>query len=132
MSIDVADRLEISEVIARYGHLIDAQEYSRLDEIFTADAIFDLAGYGGARYQGLDAIITLMEESNEHPLAHHSSNIVIDSFNTNSLNVLSKGIGVGYGGKVGSVTYRDVFIHTENGWRISQRNVELRGYKPSN
>jgi hypothetical protein len=40
--------------------------------------------------------------------------------------VLSKGIGVGRKGRVGSVTYRDVVIRTEAGWRLSYRCAELR------
>ena len=40
------------------------------------------------------------------------------------MQVLSKGVGVG--GRVGSVTYRDVAVHTGDGWRIARRTVLLR------
>ena len=125
MKISTADRLAIHELLALYGHLIDDREFLRLQEIFTKDAEFDLSLYGGMNYSGLEAIITMMQESEEHPLAHHTSNIVI-STDGEAVSVKSKGIGVGYKGRVGSVIYRDVLINTEKGWRIQQRSVELR------
>jgi len=125
MTISTADRLAIHELLALYGHLIDDREFLRLHEIFTMDAVFDLSLYGGTSYSGLEAIITMMQESEEHPLAHHTSNIVINT-DAQVVSVKSKGIGVGYKGRVGSVIYRDVLILTENGWRIEQRSVELR------
>ncbi len=115
----------IHELLALYGHLIDDREFWRLNEIFTVDAEFDLRLYGGTSYSGLDAIIKMMQESDEHPLAHHTSNIVI-SIDSEIVSVKSKGIGVGYKGRVGSVVYRDVLINTDSGWRIQQRSVELR------
>lgn len=43
-----------------------------------------------------------------------------------TVRVLSKGIGVGSGGRVGSVTYRDVAVRVDGGWRLASRTVELR------
>lgn len=125
MKITTADRMAIHELLSLYGHLIDDRKFQRLKEIFTDDAVFDLSLYGGTSYSGLDAIIKLMEESEEHPLAHHTSNIVISCENE-IVSVISKGIGVGYKGRVGSVVYRDILKNTDNGWRIAQRGVELR------
>jgi len=73
MTISTADRLAIHELLALYGHLIDDREFLRLHEIFTMDAVFDLSLYGGTSYSGLEAIITMMQESEEHPLAHPST-----------------------------------------------------------
>ena len=42
------------------------------------------------------------------------------------MQVHSKGIGVGKGGRVGSVVYRDVLEKTGSGWRIRERRCELR------
>ena len=142
----IEDTLAIHSVIALYGHLIDDRQFSRLNEIFTADAVFDLSGYGGERYQGLAAIEQLMLNSNEHPLAHHASNIVItadpagqsatDAARPELALVCSKGLGVGAGGRVGSVLYRDRFVRVENPvakqhlpkfvWRIQSRFCFLR------
>ena len=120
-----ADRLAIHELIALYGHLIDERQFSRLGEIFTADATFDLTGYDGTSYHGLPAIQAMMLASKEHPIAHHATNVVVIQ-HADSLAAISKGLGVGAGGRVGSVTYRDILAPTQDGWRISERRCELR------
>ncbi len=125
MNITVSDRMAIHELLALYGHVIDDREFHRLSDIFTVSANFDLSHYGGANYSGIDAIIKMMEDSTEHPLAHHASNIVIKVEN-DAVSVISKGIGVGYRGRVGSVVYRDKLSNIDGQWRISERCVELR------
>jgi len=125
MTISLEDRLNIHELLALYGHIIDDRQFSRLGEIFTVDAIFDLSGYGGPRYSGLEEIEDLMVQSTEHPLAHHATNIVI-SADEADVGAISKGLGVGHRGKVGSVVYRDTLVQVNDKWRISQRQVELR------
>jgi hypothetical protein len=120
-----AERLAIHELIALYGHLIDQRQFSRLGEIFTDDAVFDLSGYDGTCYRGLPAIRAMMLASSDHPLAHHATNVVVLK-QQDSIGVISKGIGVGINGRVGSVTYRDRLSLTEQGWRIQERGCELR------
>jgi hypothetical protein len=61
-----------------------------------------------------------------HPLAHHSTNIVVREEDDGTVRVLSKGIGVGAGGRVGSVTYEDVVVPTDDGWRLASRIAKLR------
>jgi hypothetical protein len=123
--ISTAARLAIHELIALYGHLIDQRQFSQLDQIFTDDAVFDLSAYDGNSYHGLRAIQAMMLASREHPLAHHATNVVVQA-QADSVTVISKGIGVGAGGRVGSVTYRDRLSLTPQGWRIQQRCCELR------
>ena len=115
LELALSERLAIHELISLYGHLVDQRHFSRLGEIFTDDAVFNLKGYDGNCYQGLPAIQEMMLASTEHPLAHHASNIVV-LIQTDSIEVLSKGIGVGAGGRVGSVTYRDWLSLTPQGW----------------
>ena len=40
--------------------------------------------------------------------------------------MLSKGLGVGLNGRVGSVVYRDVVEKTPQGWRFLSRSAQLR------
>ncbi len=122
--LTLEDRLDIHELIARYGHLIDECRFDRLGEIFTEDAVFDLSDFDGTRFEGLDDIIRMMEVSQQHPLGHHATNVVVES--GDPVRVVSKGIGVGHGGRVGSVVYRDTLRRTVAGWRISERYCELR------
>ncbi len=124
MKLALEDRLDIHELIALYGHLIDARSFDRLGEIFTEDAVFDLAGFDGSCFEGLADITRMMEASQQHPLAHHATNVVIQPGAV--VRVLSKGLGVGHGGRVGSVVYRDTLRRTDQGWRICRRDCELR------
>lgn len=119
------DRLAIHELISLYGHLIDQRQFSQLERIFTHDAVFDLGKYDGSCYRGLPAIRAMMLASSEHPLAHHATNVVVLA-QADGIAVISKGIGVGAGGRVGSVTYRDRLALTPQGWRIQERCCELR------
>jgi hypothetical protein len=45
--------------------------------------------------------------------------------------VLSKGLGVGPNGRVGSVVYRDVVERTPQGWRFVSRTAQLRRERES-
>ncbi|MGV9307467.1 nuclear transport factor 2 family protein [Nonomuraea sp. NPDC003727] len=44
---EVADRLEIAGLLARYARAVDAGEWDRLAEVFTADAVIDYRSAGG-------------------------------------------------------------------------------------
>lgn len=123
--LSTAERLAVHELIALYGHLVDQRQFSQLHRVFTDDAVFDLHEYDGRCYSGLPAIQSMMLDSEEHPLAHHATNIVVLA-RADGVSVISKGIGVGAGGRVGSVTYRDRLALTPQGWRIRERRCELR------
>ena len=46
-STEVADRLQIAEVLARYAYAIDSGRWEDLDEVFTPDAVIDYRSAGG-------------------------------------------------------------------------------------
>ena len=125
VALPLEDRLAIHDLLNLYGHVIDERQFSRFGELFAEDAVFDLSGFDGSRFEGLEAISQMMHDSENHPLAHHATNILVME-EGGEVRALSKGIGVGNGGRVGSVTYRDVLVRTEDGWRIRERSCELR------
>ncbi|MCD0449951.1 nuclear transport factor 2 family protein [Actinocorallia sp. API 0066] len=45
----VLDRLEIADLLARYGLAVDSGRWSLLDTVFTPDAILDYTATGGAK-----------------------------------------------------------------------------------
>jgi hypothetical protein len=51
--ISVEDRLAIRELLAPYGYIIDERQFSRTGEIFTADARYDVTGFGKGVCHGL-------------------------------------------------------------------------------
>ena len=44
---DVVDRLNISDLIARYAVAVDSRDYDALDSLFTDDARIDFTAFGG-------------------------------------------------------------------------------------
>jgi hypothetical protein len=129
--ITVADRLEINELAARYGFVIDDRDWDGLATVFTDDAVFVLLGFpgGDVRLEGLTAIRDMMEHG-RHPVAHHVTNVLVD-VGPDGVWMRSKIIGSGAKGRVGSADYRDRLRRTGDGWRIAERVVTLRGVIPS-
>ena len=50
---EIADRLAIEQVIARYVHALDARDYDALDDVFLPDTCFDLTEGGGNLWRRL-------------------------------------------------------------------------------
>jgi hypothetical protein len=121
------DALAIHELLALYGHIIDAREWQRVDELFTATARYDMREFGLGLVEGAAAIRELWSRPDAmHPLAHHATNIVVSTDADGTVRVLSKGLGVGPNGRVGSVVYHDVVERTQAGWRFAARSAVLR------
>lgn len=122
------DRLAIHELIGLYGLVIDEREWHRVDELFTDDVVYDMSELGLGVLRGRAAVLELWSTREElHPVAHHATNIVVTPGDDgDSARVISKGLGVGRKGRVGSVTYRDVVRRTAAGWRIASRHARLR------
>ena len=125
------DRLQLHELAARYGNVIDAREWDRLDTVFTADATFEVRGFGPSpsRTDGLPAITAELAGSHAHPVAHHVTNVEVRC-EDDEVVLLFKVIGPGPKGRVGSVDYRDIVRRGEAGWRIATHLATLRRPEP--
>ena len=64
--ITVAERVEIAELLGRYGRLIDAQDWAALATIFTADARFDITPLGARDCRGASFVSTSLSECAHH------------------------------------------------------------------
>ncbi|GAA1952207.1 nuclear transport factor 2 family protein [Kitasatospora viridis] len=128
MTLSASDRLAIAELISLHGHLFDDGELDRLDELFTADVVYDLSDFGQQQpLRGVAAVraaALAMGEAN--PVGHHVTNIVLTPVADSEVRARSKGIGVKADGTTGSVTYEDTVVRGEQGWRISCRRVLAR------
>jgi len=125
-AVPAEDALALHEVLARYGHLIDERIFDRFDEVFTADVVYDASDFGDPVLHGVDAVAEQMRTTDAHPLAHHATNILLDPRPDGSITVLSKGLGIGPKGRVGSVVYVDRAVRTDAGWRLASRTALLR------
>lgn len=138
--LTLEDKFEIGQLMNLYAHIIDRKAFTELDKIFVDQAVFDLRSFqSGKMYCGLTNIIEMMTLSNQHPVAHVATNIVIESpcEQVNDLSsadnarkalevrVESKGLGIGRNGRVGSVVYKDIVVKVKGEWRIKLRAVQL-------
>ena len=46
------DKLAIHALISLYGHIIDDREFSRVHELFTEDAVYDVSDFNAGVYTG--------------------------------------------------------------------------------
>ena len=122
-----SDRIEIHELAARYGTSIDDRDWDGLEQVFCRDAVYELHGFGSIdrRVVGSAEIRRMMEESGDHPVAHHVTNVIV-TVAGGEVRMRSKVIGSGAGGRVGSADYDDVLRQEDNAWRIARRVVTLR------
>lgn len=125
--IDAADLIAIHQIISLYGHIIDDRQFSRLQDVFTHDVRYDTTDFGGGVDIGADAVRRLwLDPATDHPLAHHATNVYVFEAPDGTVRVRSKGIGVGFKGRVGSVLYDDIVRKEVAGWRIAERVCRLR------
>jgi 3-phenylpropionate/cinnamic acid dioxygenase small subunit len=123
MALAADDRLAIHELISLHGHLMDERQFSRLDELLTDDAVYDLEDFGAGIHRGMAQLRALVTSPGDHPVGHHVSNVVVTEGPDGTVRVRSKGIGVRADGTSGSVVYDDVVVKTPAGWRLKYRAV---------
>ena len=128
--MDAADIIEVHQLLGQYGHVVDAQEWDRLDELFVSDAELDYTGVRAPGVlHGVNAIRDYFRDAN-HPSAHHVTNIVVYE-EGGEVRVRSKFFAPytrpthepkrWYGGD-----YDDVVVRTPGGWRFAKRSCRAR------
>jgi hypothetical protein len=124
MALTTDDRIAIHELIALHGHVIDAGEFDRLDELFTDDFVYDVEALGVGLLKGVDAFTDASRAlGDDNPLGHHVTNVVVVADEDDVATVRSKGIGILADGTSSTVVYEDVVQRTGVGWRIAYRAV---------
>ena len=127
MELSTEDRARILDLINLHGHLTDEGELDRLDELFADDVVYDVTDLGGGVLEGLQAVRdAALALGAGNPVAHHVTNVVLTHGSDGVVRAVSKGLGVRADGSVGSVTYEDVLVHHNDGWRIGRRTVRAR------
>lgn len=121
------DRCAIGETISLHGHLFDEGDLDRLDELFTADVVYDLTDVGMKPLHGIDEIRrATLELGAANPVAHHVTNIIITSVDGDCVKTRCKAIVVKTDGSCGSATYVDTLRRQDGRWRLSHRTVLAR------
>ena len=125
MPLTTSDTVAIHQLLALHGHLIDSGELHRLDELFTADATYDVTALGQSATHGIAAFRAAVEAfvgDERNPVGHHVTNIVVAGDDGRAV-ARSKGIGVLHDGTTSTVTYLDDIAQTRHGWRIIRRQI---------
>lgn len=121
MDVQVADIVAIEQLMALYGHVVDAPTQERFGDVFTEDAVFH-SRVRDVRLEGLAAIREWFALGKPpHPPAHQSTNVHIH-VTGDTVRVWSKYLAVDPetgGVRIGD--YEDVVVKTERGWRIRER-----------
>jgi hypothetical protein len=127
MTLELADRLAIHELISLHGHLMDAGAFDRLADLFTEDVGYDTSAFGGEVMHGIAAIVAAGRNLGaNNPVGHHVTNILVGEDLDGTVRARSKGIGVYADGSCGSVIYDDILRRQPDGWRIAWRTVSPR------
>jgi hypothetical protein len=122
VNLSLQDIHDIQQLVNLYGHILDERQFSRVHELFTADACYDVSDFESGIHFGSTAIAQLWKTaSDKHPLAHHATNIVVTVDVDGTVRAISKGLGVRTAGGLSTVVYRDVMTRTPAGWRIAER-----------
>jgi hypothetical protein len=127
MALSAKDRTIITDLISLHGHLVDAGDLDRMDEVFTRDVTYDVTDVGHGSIEGLlalrEAAVAL---GAANPVGHHVTNVILTELAEGQVRALSKGIGINADGASNSVTYEDTITRGAQGWRISHRRVLAR------
>lgn len=125
--LSAEDKWAIGETISLHGHLFDESQLERLDELFTADVVYDLTDFGMAPLHGIDEIRrATLELGAANPVAHHVTNLIITGVDGDCVRTRCKAIAVNADGSCGSSTYIDTLRREDGGWRLSHRVVLAR------
>jgi hypothetical protein len=122
--MDLADRLELHELPARYGDLIDDRDWEGLSRIFVDEATFEIPG---EVLEGLEGIREFMRGA-KHPRTHLMTNIYVDETPEGVIQHFRL-VGMRRDGRIVSARYRDVVVKREDGWRVLTRVVTATPYE---
>jgi hypothetical protein len=129
---EVADKVAIQELIARYPTVVDGGAFDRLDELFTPDARIDFSAFGGP-VGSPQEIATFLTDSlgifrrTQHMMGLPSITLDGDRATArtscNNPMVLDNPDGSTSVWLIG-LWYDDELVRTPDGWRFSARRQE--------
>jgi hypothetical protein len=127
---EVADRMEIGEVIVRYGWAIDTKDWALLDTCFTADAHVDYSSNPGGKAGPYREVRGWLEKvMSAFPVTQHlmsNTQITLEGDRAQVRTMVTNPQGAAtregplhffyVGGR-----YDDEFVRTPDGWKIARR-----------
>lgn len=134
---EVADRLAIQELIARYCHALDLQDWPAFHALFTDDAVLDYTQFGGPKGSAaeLEAFLSPVLQSLANA-QHMAATVMIDfsedrdSARARCTAIVPLTAPTSEGGEqtaFSGLWYEDEMRRTAAGWRIASRRL-VRGW----
>jgi 3-phenylpropionate/cinnamic acid dioxygenase small subunit len=126
---EVADRIEINDLLVRYTVAIDEKDWDLLDTVYTPDAKIDYTTSGGIKGEYPEVREWLAKALAIFPMTQHLiSNSVVDlaGDTATARTMVFNPMGIdkeGGGHKLFFVGawYEDELVRTDDGWRIATR-----------
>lgn len=132
---EVSDRLEINEILARYCHALDRQDWPAFRALFAPDAKMDFAAFGGPVGTVADVEAHLRPVLGSIKGSEHIATTVIIDLDGDRAQARSAAIvpmtrllddGSEHTAFIG-LWYEDELTRTAEGWRISAR-TQVRAF----
>jgi hypothetical protein len=118
------DQHAINETLSMHGHIFDAGQLDRLEEIFTPEVVYDMSAVGIGVFEGIEVVRGAAARMGDHaPIAHHVTNIVLSSDADDMVTARSKGLMLFADGRLESVKHLDTLRRHDGEWRISRRII---------
>lgn len=130
--LEISDRLEIQDLLARYCFAIDDRDWEALESVFTPDAWIDYSQTGGAAGYFPQIKRWLEVALRRFPRYQHlvaTTSVQIDRDIASSRTILFNPLvyrfedGLEQSFFIG-LWYRDQLVRTPGGWRIAERIEE--------
>jgi ketosteroid isomerase-like protein len=132
---EVADRLAIQDLIARYAVVVDNHDFDALDSMFTADAVIDFSTFNGpvgtvAEIKAFLAASLPLFTRSQHmmglPHIELSGDTAKARTSCNNPMISTRSDGSTSVWLIG-LWYDDDLVRTPDGWQFSARN-QIRSY----
>ena len=126
---EISDRLEIQDLLVEYCYAIDTRNWDALDDLFTSDAIIDYSEVAGVKGTLSELKNILPDGMSVVKASQHNittSKIKVEGDRAHGRTICTNPLVFRSDGQVGCIGlwYRDEFVRTAKGWRISSRYGE--------
>jgi 3-phenylpropionate/cinnamic acid dioxygenase small subunit len=127
----IADRIEIDDLLTRYATALDAKDWALWESCFTSDAFIDYTAAGGVKGGVAEVRQWLSEVMANFEMTQHlvtNRAVVLDGDTASSRSSLLNPMGLrdqdGMIVFLDGGYYRDRLVRTAAGWRIAERIEE--------
>ncbi len=126
---EISDRMEIQDLMVDYCTAIDTRDWDALDRVFTPDAVIDYSEMVGVRGSLTEIKAFLASSMAAVAACQHiisTSKITIQGDRAHGRTICNNPMVLHPNGHVMllGLWYRDEFVRTPAGWRISSRYEE--------